>query len=568
MHVTHIKIQHFKALREIDIPLGRINLLVGGNNSGKSCVLQAVHFAVSLTQSARAQKAANFSPENLRYLPAQNFIDLKHGRPLSEAGDPISVTFSAREEDQTHEFEVTLKRGRNSTISTVSIEKLDSSDLGKNLADADHPFSIYVPGLAGIPSREEYRTKLVMDRGAARGDANLFLRNVLLRLFKDLQKKAVFEERLNIIFPGLSLIAGEFKEEQHVDIPVRYSRDGVERSIEMLGTGALQAIQILSYVTYYRPTLLLLDEPDAHLHANNQRKLVESLLLLTEEESVQVLLATHSRHLVQEFHSNPDCRLFRLQDGALRDSDSPLVDTLMDIGALDRFDNIELAGMDWLVLTEDKLASTETLHPLKILLAANGFNLTRCKIISYDGCTNWRTAMLLAQFVSEHHSHMRILVHLDRDFLSDNEIEKIIKTKFGNVKNVNLFITEESDIEGYFVRPEHVAYICGVEIEMASEWIEKAARDNHNSLVTRFNGKRDALHKHYSKSSSGTLEKSCNILSNDIPLPKHQRVGKDMLKYLLEIEGSLSDEVLQIFKDSYLSTSPSLESNDLKKLCS
>ena len=152
MHVTHIKIQHFKALREIDIPLGRINLLVGGNNSGKSCVLQAVHFAVSLTQSARAQKAANFSPENLRYLPAQNFIDLKHGRPLSEAGDPISVTFSAREEDQTHEFEVTLKRGRNSTISTVSIEKLDSSDLGKNLADADHPFSIYVPGLAGIPS--------------------------------------------------------------------------------------------------------------------------------------------------------------------------------------------------------------------------------------------------------------------------------------------------------------------------------------------------------------------------------------------------------------------------------
>lgn len=65
IHVSHAKennmlksitIQKFKGIHEIDLQLGEINVLVGGNNAGKSSVLQAIQFAVSIAQTTSTQK--------------------------------------------------------------------------------------------------------------------------------------------------------------------------------------------------------------------------------------------------------------------------------------------------------------------------------------------------------------------------------------------------------------------------------------------------------------------------------------------------------------------------------
>jgi predicted ATPase len=45
---------------------------------------------------------------------------------------------------------------------------------------------------------------------------------------------------------------------------------------------------------------LILDEPDSHLHPDNQRKLVRLIAKLAEEKNFQVLLSTHSRHVLDE----------------------------------------------------------------------------------------------------------------------------------------------------------------------------------------------------------------------------------------------------------------------------
>src|SRR4030043_1701613 len=41
MKITHLHIENYKGLREIDIPLSRFACLIGENNTGKSSVLQA-----------------------------------------------------------------------------------------------------------------------------------------------------------------------------------------------------------------------------------------------------------------------------------------------------------------------------------------------------------------------------------------------------------------------------------------------------------------------------------------------------------------------------------------------
>ena len=525
MRVNSIRVRKFKAIDDLTLPLKRINVIAGGNNAGKSCALQAIHVAVALAQTAKAEAAANFSPEKLRYAPTDLFLDLKHKETLSEGGAPVSVEFNATNGDAAQSFAVTLRRGRNSTISTVNPRDL-TYGLGASLASSERPFSVYVPGLAGIPSRETYQGRLVVDRGAVRGDANLYLRNVLYRLFKDPVKKAKFEERIERLFPGLKLFADGFDENKHEYIVVEYMRNGVRRPLDMVGTGTLQAIQILGYASFYQPVLLLLDEPDAHLHPDNQLKLIEALDLLSKEENLQILLATHSRHLLQAVGSLSDVASFHLKTGALVGTDPDLSALLVDLGAVDKYEALGLGGKDWLVLGEDKLAETDANHPLKILLRKHGIADESSLVMSFRGCTEMRSIALLASFCSAHHPAVRILVHRDRDFLTDTEIDELITKPLSVLSNVSVYVTDGCDLESSFLEPAHVAEICGSDSATATSIAEAVATEAHNTIVSRFNDKRQALHKQF---RSPHLASTDSLRSSAIPLPAHQRVGKDLL---------------------------------------
>lgn len=525
MHVDSIRVRKFKAIDDLTLPLKRINVIAGGNNAGKSCALQAVHVAVALAQTAKAESAANFSPEKLRYAPTDLFLDLKHKETLSEGGAPVSVEFNTTSGTHVESFAVTLRRGRNSTISTVAPRDL-MSGLGSSLASAERPFSVYVPGLAGIPSRETYQGRLVVDRGAVRGDANLYLRNVLYRLYKDPVKKAKFEERIERLFPGLKLFADGFDENKHEHISVEYLRNGVKRPLDMVGTGTLQAIQILGYASFYQPVLLLLDEPDAHLHPDNQVKLVEALDLLSKEENLQILLATHSRHLLQAVTSVIDVASFHLKAGALVGTDPDLSALLVDLGAVDKYEALGLTGKDWLVLGEDKLAETDPEHPLRILLGNCGVSESASLVMSFRGCTELRSIVLLATFCAVHHPSVRILVHRDRDFLTDTEVEELIAKPLSILTNISLFVTDGCDLESSFLESAHVAEICGIDVATASAAIDAVATTHHNTVVSRFNDKRQALHKQF---RSPVLQSTETLRSPSIPLPADQRVGKDLL---------------------------------------
>lgn len=530
MLVKSITIQKFKAIDRLELPLKKINVLAGGNNAGKSCALQAIHVAVALAQTAKAEGAANFAPEKLRYAPTELFSDLKHKDQLSERGDPVVVSFEVASDGEPESFEVHLRRGRNSTISTVSPHLLNTG-LGASIASSDRPFSVYVPGLAGIPSRETYQGRLVVDRGAVRGDANLYLRNVLYRLYRDPIKKAKFQERLAKLFDGLEIFADEFDENRHEHIPIEYSRGSVRRPLDMVGTGTLQAIQILGYASFYQPVLLLLDEPDAHLHPDNQVKLVEALSLLSKEENLQIVLATHSRHLLQAVQDSEDVASFHLRAGALVGTDPVLSELLVDLGALDKYDALRLFDKPWLVLGEDKNAETDENHPLRLLLRAEGLADNSFSVMSFQGCTEIRSVALLATFLAAHHPAVRILVHRDSDFMTEGEANSLVKPQFSNLANVSVFVTDGSDLEAAFVTSEHVAAVCGIQQHEANDVVEEVATEQHNTLVTRFNDKRAALHKLYGRREP-PLGRTDDLRSNAVPLPAEQRVGKDMVRLI------------------------------------
>jgi len=190
-----IEIRAFKKIVSADLALSGITVLVGGNNSGKSCFLQGIHFGATLSQSQLSAGTIQFPPEKLRYCPTDDFLNLHNGYRLTE-GSELSIRF-IDDSDPERSAKISLTRGRNGDVKSVSG---GSPSLLGQISDPKAFFTIYVPGLAGIVIREEYRSDLVVNNGIARGDANLYLRNVLNRIQQHEDRRTRFASLLNQVF--------------------------------------------------------------------------------------------------------------------------------------------------------------------------------------------------------------------------------------------------------------------------------------------------------------------------------------------------------------------------------
>lgn len=80
-NVEAVRIQNFKRIAETRIELAPVTYLVGGNNSGKSSVLQALHTAVSCAQTSVELDQKVVAKASLRYSPIADFSLLGHGAP-------------------------------------------------------------------------------------------------------------------------------------------------------------------------------------------------------------------------------------------------------------------------------------------------------------------------------------------------------------------------------------------------------------------------------------------------------------------------------------------------------
>ena len=518
-----IQITAFKKIESANISLSKINVFVGGNNSGKSCILQGLHFGIALSQARRIASADQFPPEQLRYCPTDDFLNLYNRKRLTES-NAINFTYATGEGETLEEAKVSLTRGRNGVVKA----QVSGGNLLNSISDPKGFFSIYVPGLAGISIREEYRSELVMNNGIARGDANLYLRNLLLRIEREEARKMRFAAHLSRVFPGAS-VKTVFIEAS--DLTIRSSvtmLDGQTLPIDMVGTGMLQAIQLIAYVTMYEPKLLLLDEPDAHLHPMNQKLLADVLSVLVTGSETKVLIATHSRHLLDAFSEVDGAKLFWVKDGnpAPQDGWSDVA-VLMDLGALDRGERLLNGAYRNLIWTED-----QDTRWLEMFAAANGADPDETFIFSYRASSKVDAARLMGEFLQRVRPGVRTIIHRDRDFMSDDEVNRLRgKYNLADSSSMRLFVTRDSDIEAYFCYPKHMHNTFGITEVDARVMIGTAIQENQNEFAITFHTKRNEVKQSLYKADSDACPSAISLLpSGQVPVEK--AVGKLLLKKL------------------------------------
>ena len=205
-------------------------------------------------------------------------------------------------------------------------QNVHENDLEKFISDPLIP--VYIPPLSGVETMEEPSLNLadVLPSRLARAQAGSILRNLLLAVSKSEENwaklqdvvKSFFGYELDVPSGGAQIYARyrHFKKSQSYDV-------------SSAASGFLQVLMIYAVLLAREASVLLIDEPDAHLHLLLQDKMYRDLYKFSQETQSQLIIATHSERIINAA-ADKDRNSLRLLAGELKEvpDKSKLIDTL------------------------------------------------------------------------------------------------------------------------------------------------------------------------------------------------------------------------------------------------
>lgn len=465
-----ITVKNFKATQEAVIPLGQVTILVGPNGSGKSSVLQAVHWAARAASYVAPKNTKEMiSFERLDYVPSSEPLRTAHKSELKTAttSAPVEVVFShVAVGEERAQAVVKIRAARNSGGITAYMEGGNTVTPYKQRYQF---ITAYIPGLAGLSERESPLAQPSLRRQAASGDAGGVMRNILLNLRSrrvseadetgGIERLRRLNEYVATVHPGISVNVS-FDEREDYHISATYSSPSLDnqvRPLETAATGLLQVIQIFAYLIVFEPKIMLIDEPDAHLHPDKQERLIETLERAAAENETQVILTTHSPHITRG--ASPSAKLVWMNEGKVETDDGEAIRRLLGWGGLDKAA---------LFFVED-----EDDTPLRAILRQWPTLSRQLAVCRCFGIENLPKDKLLSGLLIDGQLKIRAIIHRDGDFMSVEEAGKW-SDRF-KTDGTFPWVTAGSDVEAYFCEADYLAALYEVTLETANEWRATAA---------------------------------------------------------------------------------------------
>ena len=302
-----IKVIHLKRFRKFNdniLDTDKYNVLVGANNSGKTSILHALRlFFLSLSgEFSGPTRSISFHKRYIsvdEILPVADSVELWTDRlkgNTKTTGIIIEIEFATRlriEALFTHRFgQVHVDANIITNPQNLSGQQINEA-IGHKLA--------FIPGLVGILSQEPYVTPARRSAMSIEARYSEMYRSALFHL-NSIDKKALkainatLKKHLNVEITSI-----KFDPEKDIYVDIEYTQSNTSLDLASAGSGMLQIIQVLVYIYLHKPTLLLIDEPDAHLHPELQEKLGSVLKILTDDLHAQLFVATHSPDVIDAF---------------------------------------------------------------------------------------------------------------------------------------------------------------------------------------------------------------------------------------------------------------------------
>lgn len=324
--IKKLTVRNFKSIGEQTYDFTKFDLLIGRNNCGKSTVLQALaiwQFCIDeFHRSNRGgSKGIQIILPNFTALPVPEFNLLwkdRTDRRWPFVGDKkkqeyilvdIIVEWHGKD-GKPYSFEVQLRYQSPQAIYAIPSEgwsKFRELEQGQLL-----PVVAYVPPFSGLDPTEEWRDDGPIRRQIGKAQPGSVLRNLLFRVCppptdtagkkqKGCKYPQEWDDIQEIVKRWFSVELKPPKYVQGIDTEIicEYIQNNEPFDIISGGSGFHQTLTLLAFLYGYKPTTILLDEPDAHLHVNLQREILDYFKRKSTEKNVQFLIATHAEEFAK-----------------------------------------------------------------------------------------------------------------------------------------------------------------------------------------------------------------------------------------------------------------------------
>jgi len=363
--ITNIIIENFKKLDKTNLDLSSAVVFVGPNNSGKTSALQAMTLwgvglrkwaEVKKTSKAKKRPGVAINRKELLTIPIPSAKQL-----WKDLGTREVKKINGRQDTKNINISIKVEGFSNGVKWNLGFEFVFANpesfyckllnptmkNLQQNIEAALDERIGLLPPMSGLTSEEDKVEMGTINSRIGEGKTADILRNLCWYVSTGRENKW---EKLTALVKqlfGVELRKPEF-DKSTGKITMTYIEDGKEFDLSNGGRGFHQILLLFSYIYSHENTVLLIDEPDAHLEILRQKEIFDILTREAKKENSQVIIATHSTTVLQEAAEKSDIVAFIGQPHIVNNS-SQLAKSLTTIG----FDQYLLAEQErWVLYLE------------------------------------------------------------------------------------------------------------------------------------------------------------------------------------------------------------------------
>lgn len=308
--IRKVKLKNFKRFDDVTFVLPGHLVLAGPNNTGKTTLLQAIAaWSLGLLewkklgQSKKVNVAYGWADmERLAFSAAAlRSFDLLWRNRATTAPLEIGLQFDGRPDVLTLEFKF-------QAAGLVNVRP--KADVGADvLAAINELEAVFIPAIGGLVREEsEFADPKAIEGRLAQARAGEVLRNLILKIHAREPAWKQLNATLVRLF-GYELtppVRGEY-----ITCEYRSARNqGPTFDLAAAGSGMLQVLLVLALLLAHDKALLLIDEPDAHLHLILQRAIYGELRAVAASSGSQLLIATHSEQVIDSVDPRELCLMY------------------------------------------------------------------------------------------------------------------------------------------------------------------------------------------------------------------------------------------------------------------
>ena len=304
--IRRVVLRRFKRFEEEVFDISGNVVLAGPNNMGKSTVLQAI-------------AAWGFALNRWKQL--NDFQ--RHGGGYPKA-PIVRQTFAAV---PLRAFDLLWKDRRYTGSVQVQLETDESSVTMEFIADSSEqiyvrPLSdaepevlrrlalntVYVPAMSGLSTDEPVLQAPKINQLLGQSRPGEVLRNLLLAAAQSETAWESLKKSIRRLF-GYEMLPPN-GEGPDIIAEYAYGSGGPRFDIASGGSGFQQVLMLVTFLLTKPASVLLVDEPDAHLHVILQDVIYDELRSLATTQDSQLIIATHSEVIIDSVDPRQLCMMF------------------------------------------------------------------------------------------------------------------------------------------------------------------------------------------------------------------------------------------------------------------